>query len=164
MRVILAVVLLLAGCASESDDPRGIRATFDLAISPADFPESESQWPEGEPITVECWGEESRTWVSALSAITLVIYAGTRYAFTTSLSPVVLRAGGASIRQVDNVFPGPELQSEPELPPATTPLELIQRHNEESRRRLRAMNRARNRPHLSELYKAVEGAAKAACR
>lgn len=189
MRVMLAVLglLTLVSCGFASDDRNGgdsdagvstprPRAIFNLAVHPADFPESESRWPAGEPITAECWGppgvNPNRDY--SLSFITLITNAGARYTFTTSLPAVVLRVVSASIRRVDSVFPGPEVQP----PPVTTqrpgagpldarregaPGEALRRYAErldESYARLFG----NGRPHLSELYKAVEGAALAACR
>lgn len=171
----IATALILGGCGDHIDP----RAVFDLAVNPADFPNSRSRWPAEEPITVECW-EDGRLFRSSLSVITLRTDDGLRYAFTTALSPRVLEAVDvASVRQAQQVFPAPPLPALPQtrllppLQPGATREERRTRQREEARQqRLRQEYEIRRQEYEirrlrtgggSSLYRAVQRAAMEAC-
>lgn len=106
---LLLLCATVAACGTNGNGDSPV-ATYNIAVDPADFPESENHWPVGEPIAVECW---NRTGRPEPSVITLRTAAGERYAFTTALSPVVLRSTD-SVRQVRRLFPPAPQPDEPQ--------------------------------------------------
>ena len=103
--VVVAVVLVVAGfmgCgrASRVVGPR----TFVLAVDPADYPHSESRWPDGQSITVECWGDATHTHGLDRGSVTFRTRTGERYGWTAELSPQVLR-NAPGVSPVSHVFP-----------------------------------------------------------
>ena len=141
---VVLTVFLGVGCgpagSSDADSPA---ATYDLAVFPGDFPESESHWPAGEPIIAECWSDTSH--------VTVRTRAGERFAFTTALPPELLELDG-TIRQASRMFPDDNNQSRLSVAVESDYL-----------RRLREIQEAAAPPY-SRLRGAVERAAIAACR
>ena len=103
--VVVAVILVAAGfmgCGGVSGviGPR----THALAVDPADYPHSESRWPDGQPITVECWGDAKHRSGLVRGAVTFRTRTGERYGWTAELSPEVLR-NAPGVSSVNRVFP-----------------------------------------------------------
>lgn len=176
---VVLTLFLGVGCRSPGGSDAGSpAATYDLAVFPGDFPESESHWPAGEPIIAECWRAPDT------SHVTIRTRAGERFAFTTALPPELLELDG-TIRQAANVFPDERRESRrdaesptqvshpsvemPMMPAQSDPMAGWRSDFEEGRRRLREQRNAPVLPPLpplpgSPLFRAVEMAARAACR
>ena len=139
---VVLTVFLGVGCGPAGSSSAGSpAATYDLAVFPGDFPESESHWPAGEPIIAECWSD--------ISHVTVRTRAGERFAFTTALPPELLELDG-TIRQVASMFPGQEWWEASDDRPYSP---------------LRGLPPPPDRGNPgSPLFKAVEMAARAACR
>lgn len=134
---VVVALLLGVGCGGSvvSSDPGSPTATYNLAVSPEDYPDSQSDWPAGEAITAECW-RKLDDW-SDRSLVTIRTAAGDRFAFTPQLPPMLLELGG-TIRQASSMFP-------------------TENRSDSLFRRPNFLGRSR-------LYSAVEQAAIAACR
>ena len=58
---ITSALLLLTGSLATygHESNRGAPRVFASLVDPADYPDSSHAWPVGEPITVECWGNQA---------------------------------------------------------------------------------------------------------
>ena len=175
---VVLTLFLGVGCGSVgSGDANSPAATYDLAVFPGDFPRWESHWPAGEPIIAECW---RATGTPSTSHVTIRTRAGERFAFTTALPPELLELDG-TIRQAARMFPDERSESLKDAdarprashPPVETPMPLGQQpwkaEFEARRKQLRERWEkpiSGTLPPLpgSPLFRAVEMAARAACR
>ena len=56
----IALIFLTGSLAAYGQEPnRGVPRVFASLVDPADYPDSSHTWPVGEPIIVECWGNQA---------------------------------------------------------------------------------------------------------